>query len=56
MVLNFSVKNPSKLKITKSSAKNKAKDKIKFYQAPEVLVGQSESEKSLVWTMGVIID
>lgn len=44
------------MKITKSNTKNKGKDKIKFYQAPEVLVGQSESEKSLVWTIGVIID
>jgi hypothetical protein len=41
--LYFSTKNPDKIKITKASIKNKSKDKIKFYQAPEVLVGQSES-------------
>ena len=30
--------------------------KVKFYQAPEVLVGQHECEKSIVWTLGIIID
>lgn len=29
---------------------------MNLYKAPEVLVGQSESERSLVWTLGVIID
>ena len=27
-----------------------------MYKAPEVLIGQSESEKSMIWTIGVIID
>ena len=34
----------------------KPKDKLRLYQAPEVLVGQPESAKSLSWTVGVIID
>ena len=29
---------------------------MRLYQAPEVLVGQPESNKSYSWTMGVIID
>ena len=33
----------------------KPKDKLRLYQAPEVLVGQPESAKSLSWTVGVII-
>ena len=43
------------MKITKTSAA-KGKDKVKLYQAPEVLVGQNESEVSYVWTFGVLID
>ena len=38
------------------NSKGKNKDKLKFYQAPEVLVGQSESQESLVWTVGLILD
>ena len=34
----------------------KPKDKVRLYQAPEVLVGQPESAKSLSWTVGIIID
>ena len=34
----------------------KTKDKIRFYQAPEVLVGQPECAKSYSWSIGIIID
>ena len=34
----------------------KPKDKIRLYQAPEVLVGQPESVKSYSWSIGIMID
>jgi hypothetical protein len=34
----------------------KSKDKVRLYQAPEVLVGQPESLKSYCWSIGIMID
>ena len=34
----------------------KPKEKVRLYQAPEVLVGQPDSAKSVSWTIGIIID
>lgn len=56
LIYNFSTGDPSKIRLESINSKIKAKDKLKFYQAPEVLVGQSESEASLIWSLGLIID
>lgn len=53
---NFDPSNSHLIKIAIIKPKLKSKDKLKFYQAPEVLVGQSETESSLVWTLGLVID
>lgn len=34
----------------------KSKDKVRLYQAPEVLVGQPESIKSYSWSIAIMID
>ena len=47
MIDNYNDENPQNIKIVSITSlvtiKQKTKDKLKFYQAPEVLVGQSES-------------
>jgi len=53
--MHFSPSNTDSLRLT--LAKNqKSKDKVRLYQAPEVLVGQPESAKSYSWSIGIIID
>lgn len=56
MIKNFNAENPEQIQLYTAVPKQKTKDRLKFYQAPEVLVGQSESQLSLVWTIGLIID
>jgi hypothetical protein len=53
--MHFNPNNIDNLKLTLSK-KQKPKDKVRLYQAPEVLVGQPESPKSYSWTLGIIID
>jgi hypothetical protein len=55
-ILYFSINAPHNMKITKTATMKGGKDKAKLYQAPEVLVGQNESDVSYVWTFGVLID
>lgn len=53
--MHFNPNNIDNLKLTLAK-KQKPKDKVRLYQAPEVLVGQPESPKSYSWTLGIIID
>lgn len=54
-VTHFSVRNADRMTLSLVSLQH-PRDKIRLYQAPEVLVGQRESSKSLCWTIGIIID
>jgi hypothetical protein len=53
--MHFNPKNIENMRITLVKAQ-KSKDKVRLYQAPEVLVGQPESIKSYSWSIGIMID
>ena len=53
--MHFNPSNTDNLKLTLSK-KQKPKEKIRLYQAPEVLVGQPESDQSYSWSIAIIID
>lgn len=56
MVKNFDENNLDAMEIGRASMKNKGYDLISYYQAPETLQGCKENEKSVVWSLGIIID
>lgn len=53
--MHFNPISTEHMKLTLAK-KQKPKEKVRLYQAPEVLVGQPESPKSYSWTFGIIID
>jgi hypothetical protein len=53
--MHFNPKVIENMKLTLVKAQ-KSKDKVRLYQAPEVLVGQPESIKSYSWSIGIMID
>ena len=55
-LVNFDEEDLNNFAIVKNEDSEGVKERLKFYQAPEVIVGQPESEKSLAWTIGVMVD
>ena len=56
MVRNFDENNLDIMEISRASMRNKNYHNVSFYQAPEILLGSKEDEKSVVWSLGIIID
>lgn len=56
MIKNYDPKNLDALEIGRASMKSKPHDSLVLYQAPEILLGEKENDKSLVWSLGIIID
>jgi hypothetical protein len=54
-IMHFNAYNTENMKFTLIK-RQKPKEKVRLYQAPEVLVGQPESAKSYAWSIGIIID
>jgi hypothetical protein len=56
-VFSFSHSSSSQIALARTDIDEKYQDhNAKLYQAPEVLVGGTLTEKSLIWTIGVIVD
>lgn len=53
--MHFNPINTEHMQLTLAK-KQKPKEKVRLYHAPEVLVGQPESPKSYSWSVGIIID
>ena len=53
--MHFNTHNNENMKFSLIK-RQKPKEKVRLYQAPQVLVGQPESSKSYAWSIGIIID
>ena len=56
MLLDFDEEDLNNFAMVKNDESENIKSRLKFYQAPEVIVGQAETEQSLAWTIGVMVD